>query len=67
MGSEPNLFGWTEGEPGRHLYVRQLRDMKLTLLVELLSPAVMTLYSARPRPFRLARTDQWVPRQERRL
>lgn len=46
MQSASDIFlGWTEGVTGVHFYVRQLRDMKLAMLVELFSPAVMTQYA----------------------
>jgi uncharacterized protein (DUF2252 family) len=46
MQSVSDIFlGWTEGELGRHVYVRQLRDMKLTPLVELFTPGVMAQYA----------------------
>ena len=46
MQSASDIFlGWTEGKLGRHFYVRQLRDMKITMLVELFSPAAMTEYA----------------------
>ncbi len=42
MQSASDLFlGWTEGYQGRHYYIRQLRDMKLKLQVELYSPAAI--------------------------
>jgi uncharacterized protein (DUF2252 family) len=46
MQSASDLFlGWTEGREGRHFYVRQLRDMKVKLLVELFTPGVMVQYA----------------------
>ena len=46
MQSASDIFlGWTEGKLGRHFYVRQLKDMKLTPLVELFSPVMMTQYA----------------------
>src|SRR5262249_10587093 len=39
------FLGWTEGKLGRHFYVRQLRDVKVGVLVELLTPGVMTQYA----------------------
>jgi len=42
MQSASDLFlGWTEGRKGKHFYIRQLRDMKLKPLVELLTPGAM--------------------------
>ncbi len=46
MQSASDLFlGWTEGELGRHFYVRQLKDMKIKPLVELFTPSVMLQYA----------------------
>lgn len=45
MQSASDLFlGWTKGRRGRHLYIRQLRDMKIKPLVELFAPSVMREY-----------------------
>lgn len=42
MQSASDLFlGWTEGDLGRHFYVRQLKDMKIKPLVEIFTPGVM--------------------------
>jgi uncharacterized protein (DUF2252 family) len=75
MQSASDIFlGWTEGKPGRHFYVRQLKDMKLAPTVELFSPVMMAQYAqlcgwalARACPVRRARGDQRVLRQERTL
>jgi uncharacterized protein (DUF2252 family) len=40
------FLGWTKGKTGRHYFVRQLRDMKLSPLVELFTPALMLQYAA---------------------
>jgi uncharacterized protein (DUF2252 family) len=46
MQSASDIFlGWTEGRLGRHFYVRQLRDMKLSAMVELFTPVTMTQYA----------------------
>jgi uncharacterized protein (DUF2252 family) len=46
MQSASDLFlGWTESQLGRHFYVRQLRDMKIKMLVEVYSPSVMRQYA----------------------
>ena len=46
MQSASDLFlGWTEGNLGRHFYVRQLRDMKIKPLVELFGPIDMIQYA----------------------
>jgi len=46
MQSASDIFlGWTKGKLGRHFYVRQLRDMKLSAMVELFNPVTMTQYA----------------------
>ena len=46
MQSASDLFlGWTEGKLGRHFYVRQLRDMKIKILVELFGLSDMLQYA----------------------
>jgi uncharacterized protein (DUF2252 family) len=46
MQSASDLFlGWTVGRFGKHLYVRQLKDMKIKPLVELFTPGVMLQYA----------------------
>jgi hypothetical protein len=46
MQSASDLFlGWTESQLGRHLYVRQLRDMKIKMPVEVYTPSVMRQYA----------------------
>jgi uncharacterized protein (DUF2252 family) len=46
MQSASDLFlGWTESQLGRHLYVRQLRDMKIKMPVEVFTPSVMRQYA----------------------
>jgi uncharacterized protein (DUF2252 family) len=40
------FLGWTEGLGGRHVYVRQLRDMKVGAQVELFTPGFMAEYAA---------------------
>jgi uncharacterized protein (DUF2252 family) len=46
MQAASDLFlGWTEGQRGRHFYVRQLRDVKLSAMVETFSPATMRTYA----------------------
>ena len=46
MQSASDLFlGWCVGPAGRHFYVRQLRDMKIKLLVEVFRPATMMQYA----------------------
>jgi uncharacterized protein (DUF2252 family) len=39
------FLGWTTGRGGRHFYVRQLRDMKLSPLVEVFTPSQMNDYA----------------------
>jgi uncharacterized protein (DUF2252 family) len=46
MQSASDIFlGWTKGKLGRHVYVRQLRDMKIAPFVELFSPVIMSQYA----------------------
>jgi hypothetical protein len=46
MQSASDLFlGWTESLLGRHLYVRQLKDMKIKMPVEVYTPSVMRQYA----------------------
>lgn len=46
MQSASDLFlGWTEGKKGRHFYIRQLRDMKTKILVELFGLTDMIQYA----------------------
>lgn len=46
MQSASDIFlGWTEGDLGRHFYVRQLKDMKIKPLVEVFTPSVMQEYA----------------------
>ncbi len=46
LQSASDLFlGWTEGQLGRHFYVRQLKDMKIKPLVETFTPSVMLEYA----------------------
>src|SRR5262249_31130350 len=43
-GSDLSL-GWTEGQQGLQFYVRQLRDMKIKVVVEIFPPTVMIQYA----------------------
>jgi uncharacterized protein (DUF2252 family) len=46
MQAASDIFlGWTQGQAGRHFYIRQLRDMKIKPLVELFNPASMLDYA----------------------
>jgi uncharacterized protein (DUF2252 family) len=46
MQSASDLFlGWTVGPDGRHFYVRQLRDVKVKILVESFNRTAMTQYA----------------------
>ncbi len=46
MQSASDLFlGWTVGPAGRQLYVRQLRDMKIKMLVEVFNRTTMMQYA----------------------
>jgi hypothetical protein len=39
------FLGWCQGARGRHFFMRQLRDMKISLLVETFRQAEMTIYA----------------------
>jgi uncharacterized protein (DUF2252 family) len=46
MQAASDMFlGWTRGELGRHFYLRQLRDMKIKPMTEVLDPAAMSGYA----------------------
>jgi len=46
MQSASDIFlGWTEGDLDRHFYIRQLKDMKLKPMVEVLTPSTMLQYA----------------------
>ena len=46
MQSASDLFlGWTEGQLGRHYYIRQLKDMKIAFRVEAFTPSLMLQYA----------------------
>lgn len=46
MQSASDIFlGWTQGEDGRHFYVRQLRDVKIKFRVEQFTPAKMIQFA----------------------
>jgi hypothetical protein len=46
MQAASDLFlGWTEGQKGRHFYVRQLRDVKLSPMVETYTPQTLREYA----------------------
>jgi uncharacterized protein (DUF2252 family) len=46
MQSASDLFlGWLVGPKGRHFYVRQLRDMKIKILVEVFNHSTMEQYA----------------------
>lgn len=46
MQSASDLFlGWTEGQLGRQFYIRQLKDMKIKMLVDEYAPSVMLKYA----------------------
>src|SRR6516165_10360317 len=46
MQSASDLFlGWTVGPAGRHAYVRQLKDMKIKMLVEVFNRTTMMQYA----------------------
>jgi uncharacterized protein (DUF2252 family) len=39
------FLGWSQGAGGRHFFVRQLRDMKLSVMVETFGQAEMDIYA----------------------
>lgn len=46
MQSSSDIFlGWTQGKKGRHFFVRQLRDMKMSAPIEGASAAQMKMYA----------------------
>ena len=46
MQASSDIFlGWTHGKRGRHFYLRQLRDMKMKVLVEVFNPETMIDYA----------------------
>src|SRR5208337_1017569 len=46
MQPASDLFlGWATGPKGRHFYLRQLRDVKLSILVETFDANVLTIYA----------------------
>ncbi len=46
MQSASDMFlGWTHGQDGRDYYVRQLRDIKITAIMDDWTPAVMRVYA----------------------
>ena len=46
MQSASDLFlGWTVGPAGRQFYVRQLKDMKIKMLVEIFNRTTMMQYA----------------------
>jgi uncharacterized protein (DUF2252 family) len=46
MQSASDLFlGWTEGKLGRHFYIRQLKDMKIKVMVEVFGITEMMQYA----------------------
>ncbi|MDQ0142428.1 DUF2252 domain-containing protein [Cupriavidus necator] len=47
MQAASDLFlGWTQGPRGRHFYLRQLRDMKLSAQIELMDADLLGRYAA---------------------
>ena len=70
------MLGWTEGKlRGRHFYVRQLRDMKMSAVMELMEPETLRAYSETvrldfgtgSRALGRCRNDFRISRQERRV
>jgi len=45
QSASDHFLGWTEGKGGRHFYIRQLRDMKTNILVEVFDAVDMTQYA----------------------
>jgi uncharacterized protein (DUF2252 family) len=46
MQAASDIFlGWTDGEGGRDFYVRQLRDVKITPMIELMKPRNLVNYA----------------------
>ena len=46
MQAASDIFlGWTSGENGRHFYVRQLRDVKIKPVIEILKPPNLVQYA----------------------
>jgi hypothetical protein len=39
------FLGWSQGARGRHYFVRQLRDMKISMMVETFREVEMTIYA----------------------
>ncbi len=39
------FLGWTEGQGGRHFYIRQLKDMKVAPIVEVFTPGWMAEFA----------------------
>ena len=39
------FLGWSQGVRGRHFFIRQLRDIKISIRVESFGPAEMDLYA----------------------
>jgi len=74
MQPASDLFlGWVIGPEGRHFYIRQLRDVKLSPLVETYDAAMLSIYGelcgwalARAREGRRPLGDQRISRQKER-
>jgi uncharacterized protein (DUF2252 family) len=45
QSASDSFLGWTQGRLGRHFYVRQLRDMKLSAIIEGMDPQVLRNYA----------------------
>jgi uncharacterized protein (DUF2252 family) len=46
MQAASDIFlGWTQGKQGKHFYIRQLRDVKVKILVEAFNPTAMVDYA----------------------
>jgi uncharacterized protein (DUF2252 family) len=45
QSASDSFLGWTHGRRGRHFYVRQLRDMKLSALIESFDAETLRIYA----------------------
>ena len=46
MQSASDLFlGWTQGDLGRHFYIRQIKDVKIKMLVEVFTQSILLQYA----------------------
>jgi hypothetical protein len=45
QAASDSFLGWTQGERGRHFYVRQLRDMKLSAEIDGMDDGILRRYA----------------------